>query len=46
MEGLTAWLKQPFSANQDAFKWFLFIGLILVALILWGTILRDVRGIV
>jgi hypothetical protein len=45
MEGLTQWLSQPFSAEQNAFRWFLFVGLIVIALILWGTILRDVRGV-
>jgi hypothetical protein len=46
MEGLTTWLKQPFDQNQSAFRWFLFIGLIIVALILWGVILKDIRGAV
>jgi hypothetical protein len=46
MEGLTDWLKKPFNSEQDAFKWFLFIGLILIALMLWGVILRDIRGAV
>ena len=46
MEGLTTWLSQPFAANQSAGRWFLFVGLILIALILWGTILRDIRGVV
>lgn len=46
MEGLTSWLAQPFNTGQDAFKWFLFIGLILIALMLWGVILRDIRGAV
>jgi len=46
MEALTQWLAQPFNAGQSAFKWFLFIGLILIGLILWGQILNDIRGAV
>jgi len=44
MEGLTQWLAQPFDQNQNAYRWFLFIGLIVVALALWGVILHDIRG--
>jgi len=46
MEGLTTWLAKPFDQDQSAFRWFLFIGLIVVALILWGQILADIRGVV
>ena len=46
MQSLTDWLQKPFSQDQSALKWFLFVGLIVVALILWGQILRDIRGIV
>ena len=45
MEGLTNWLKQPFSSDQNAYKWFLFVGLIIVALTLWGIILKDIREV-
>lgn len=45
MEGVTQWLAQPFSQDQSAYRWFLFTGLIVVALILWGTILRDIREV-
>jgi hypothetical protein len=46
MEGLTHWLSQPFNQSQDAFSWFLFVGLIVIALTLWGIILNDIRGVV
>lgn len=36
------WLKQPFSADMDAFHWFLFFGLIIAISILWGFALRTV----
>lgn len=37
-----SWAKQPFSADMDLQHWFLFIGLILVLMILWGIIMRHV----
>lgn len=46
MEGLTQWLAKPFNQDQSAFRWFLFVGLIVVALILWGQILKDIRNVV
>jgi hypothetical protein len=46
MESLTTWLAKPFNQDQSAFKWFLFIGLIVVALLLWGQILKDIREVV
>lgn len=45
MESLTNWLSRPFNQDQNAWHWFLFVGLIVIALVLWGTILRDVRGV-
>lgn len=45
MESLTNWLAKPFNVDQDALRWFLFVGLIVIALVLWGTILRDIRGV-
>ena len=46
MEGLTQWLSSPTIGNQSPGQWFMFVGLILIALLLWGIILRDVRGVV
>jgi hypothetical protein len=46
MMGLTEWLSEPFNQGQSAFKWFLFVGLIVTALIMWGVIIKDVRGVV
>ncbi len=37
-----SWLARPFSTDQDALHWFLFVGLILVTMILWGMVLRIV----
>jgi len=45
MEGLVNWLNAPFNADQSAFKWFLFIGLLLVILALWNVIINDLRSI-
>jgi hypothetical protein len=42
MDEFRAWLKQPFSADMDAFHWFLFFGLLIAVSILWGFALRTV----
>lgn len=41
MDALLSWLKQPFQTDQDAFHWFLFVGLIIVSLYLWHMVERD-----
>lgn len=45
MNSLKDWLKQPFSADMDAFHWFLFFGLIVAISILWGFALRTVATV-
>lgn len=39
-----AWLAKPFDQSMDALHWFLFIGLVIVAVILWAMVLRTVEG--
>jgi hypothetical protein len=39
-----SWLAAPFKSDMDALHWFLFIGLICVAFILWHMILKVVEG--
>jgi hypothetical protein len=36
------WWAQPFSADMDVGKWALFIGLIIVVIIAWNTVLRFI----
>ena len=43
MDTFKAWMKQPFSADMDAFHWFLFFGLVIAISILWGFALRTVQ---
>lgn len=43
MDSFKAWLNQPFSADMDAFHWFLFFGLIIAISILWGLGLRTLQ---
>jgi hypothetical protein len=38
---LVAWLQQPFSPNMSAVRWFLLVGLILIALGAWRQIFKD-----
>lgn len=42
MDNFKQWLNQPFSADMDAFHWFLFFGLLIAISILWGFALRTV----
>jgi hypothetical protein len=39
----TAWVKKPFSGDMDALHWFLFLGLVLVAVFLWSRIMFYVK---
>ena len=38
------WGKQPFSSDMDLGGWALFVGLLIALSILWGFVLRDVKG--
>lgn len=38
-----AWLDQPFSTGMTATRWFAFVGLLLVIMMFWGTILAHMR---
>ena len=41
---LKSWLARPFSSDMDTTHWFLFAGLVLVLLGIWGMVLRDIKG--
>lgn len=36
-------MARPFRSEMDAFDWFMFVGLLVVIMILWGIILRHIR---
>lgn len=38
-----AWLDQPFTTSMSAKSWFLFVGLLLVIMMFWGTIIGHMR---
>jgi|GEM_PF-2960628 len=38
------WATSPFSQQMDLTHWFLFTGLIIVAIILWTLILKETLG--
>lgn len=44
LDDFTGWLSQPFSADMDTKHWFMFIGLMLLMLTLWGIILSHIRA--
>jgi hypothetical protein len=39
-----AWLAKPFSADMDAWHWFLFFGLLIVVSATWHMILGHIEG--
>jgi hypothetical protein len=43
IEDFTNWLSRPFAEDQSATRWFMFVGLILVSLVMWGVIIHDIR---
>jgi len=45
MDTFKTWLRQPFSADMDAFHWFLFFGLVIAISVLWGFALRAVATV-
>lgn len=45
MQRFYDWMRQPFSADMDAFHWFLFFGLLIAISILWGFALRTVAAV-
>ena len=40
---LLDWLKQPFSPDMSATRWFLFIGLLIALLYAWHMVFRDIK---
>lgn len=39
----TEFMAEPFRGDMDAIRWFYFLGLILVILILWNIIFRHIK---
>lgn len=39
------WLKEPYRGDMDAIHWFMFIGLLMIAILGWRFILAHLRGI-
>jgi hypothetical protein len=48
MANFEAWLNKPFSADQSAERWFLFIGFIIIVIVAWahimGFITKTIEG--
>lgn len=42
-ENFKGFVAMPFRSDMDALGWFMFLGLIIVIMILWGVILRHVK---
>lgn len=43
ISSLQAWAKSPFSSTQDLSQWFLWTGLVIVMVIAWIMILREIE---
>jgi hypothetical protein len=41
---LKDWAKKPFSSQMDLAHWALFTGLVVVLVIMWLMVLRDLKG--
>lgn len=44
LESIKQWIAKPFDAEMSLARWALFTGLILVLVILWNMVLRDLKG--
>lgn len=42
---LAAWLQQPFTADMSAARWFLLVGLVIVALWGWHQIFAELAEV-
>lgn len=42
VDELNVWLKQPFQTGQSAYKWVLFVGLLIIAIFFWNVILGHI----
>ena len=37
------WIRKPFDASGSAFNWLLFVGIIVIAVWLWSTVLAHIK---
>lgn len=44
-EEFKAWLAKPYSADMSALQWGAFLGLIIVIMIFWNLVLRQMKAI-
>lgn len=45
MDSFRQWAASPFRSDMSVAGWFTFIGLLVLISLLWGIILRHVRGL-
>lgn len=43
-EEIQNWLARPFKADGTVLDWFLFLGVVLVAVYLWSVIIRELHA--
>lgn len=44
LENVKGWASHPFTTQMNLTGWFLFTGLVLVLVILWNLILKEITG--
>jgi hypothetical protein len=44
LSNFTAWLKQPFETGMPVWRWFAFVGLLIVILAAWRSILMNLEN--
>lgn len=42
LEGTKLWVHKPFDTSGNAYDWFLFVGFILVAIVLWSKVINSI----
>jgi hypothetical protein len=45
LQSFKNWWSKPFSNDQSAWGWFLFLGLIMVAIVAWTRILDLIKDV-
>lgn len=43
-DSVDRWLKEPFQTGQSAWRWVLFVGLIIVGAFMWQLVLLHIVG--
>lgn len=45
MSRVSAWVAHPFTEDMDLVHWFLFLGMVIIAVILWVFVINKITDI-